>query len=132
MQMNQNYSLTFIIDDDPVFVLLFKKILMKLGKFETIVNFENGQLALDVLVEKFKNNDSLPNIIFLDINMPVLDGWEFLKALEKHKFKDQLHIYMVSSSIDTTEIKKSKKYKMVKNFISKPISASDFLKKITN
>ena len=130
--MNQNYSLTFIIDDDPVFVLLFKKILMKLGKYKTIVNFENGQLALDVLVEKFKNNDSLPNIIFLDINMPILDGWEFLKALDKHNFKDQLNIYMVSSSIDATEIKKSKKYKMVKNFISKPISASDFLKKITN
>lgn len=128
--MNQNYQLTFIIDDDPVFVLLFKKILIKLGKFETIVNFENGQIALNVLVEKFKNNEPLPDIIFLDINMPILDGWEFLKALEKYKFIDKLNIYMVSSSIDSTEIKKSKKYKSVKNFISKPISATDFLKKL--
>lgn len=128
--MTQNYQLTFIIDDDPVFVLLFKKILIKLGKFETIVNFENGQIALDSLIEKFKNNDPLPDIVFLDINMPVLDGWEFLKALEKYKFKEELNIYMVSSSIDSTEIKKSKKYKSVKNFISKPISAIDFLKKL--
>jgi len=128
--MNQNYQLTFIIDDDPVFVLLFKKILIKLGKFETIVNFENGQIALNVLVEKFKNNEPLPDIVFLDINMPILDGWEFLKALEKYKFIDKLIIYMVSSSIDSTEIKKSKKYKSVKNFISKPISATDFLKKL--
>lgn len=128
--MTQNYQLTFIIDDDPVFVLLFKKILIKLGKFETIVNFENGQIALDSLIEKFKNNEPFPDIVFLDINMPVLDGWEFLKALEKYKFKEELNIYMVSSSIDSTEIKKSKKYKSVKHFISKPISAIDFLKKL--
>jgi CheY-like chemotaxis protein len=129
--MVKNYAYTFIIDDDPVFVLLFKKILLKLGKFDRIVNFENGQIALDALIEKFKNQECMPDIVFLDINMPVLDGWEFLKALESYHFKDDLTIYMVSSSIDTTEIKKSKKYKSVKNFISKPISASDFLQKLT-
>lgn len=128
--MTQNYPLTYIIDDDPVFVLLFKKILRKLGKFETILNFENGQIALDALIEKENNNEPMPNIIFLDINMPVLDGWEFLKALEKYNFKDKLNIYMVSSSIDSTEINKSKKHKYVKNFISKPISAIDFLQKL--
>lgn len=128
--MTQNYSLTYIIDDDPVFVLLFKKILLKLGKFETILNYENGQIALDALIEKENNNEPMPNIIFLDINMPVLDGWEFLKALEKYNFKDKLNIYMVSSSIDSTEINKSKKHKYVKNFISKPISAIDFLQKL--
>lgn len=128
--MNRNYKLTFIIDDDPVFVLLFKKILLKLGQFETIQNFENGQLGLAALIEKFNNNDPFPDIIFLDINMPFMDGWEFLKALEKYPFKDDLTIYMVSSSIDPTEIKKSKKFKTVKRFISKPISANDFLKNL--
>jgi CheY-like chemotaxis protein len=128
--MIRNYKLTFIIDDDPVFVLLFKKIMLKIGQFETVLNFENGQLALDILIEKFNNNEPFPDIIFLDINMPVMDGWEFLKALEKYKFKDELNIYMVSSSIDPTEIKKSKKFKTVKRFISKPVSASDFLKNL--
>ncbi len=128
--MIRNYKLTFIIDDDPVFVLLFKKIMLKIGQFETILNFENGQLGLSALIEKFNNNEPFPDIIFLDINMPVMDGWEFLKALEKYKFKDELNIYMVSSSIDPTEIKKSKKFKTVKRFISKPVSASDFLKNL--
>ena len=128
--MTENYSLTYIIDDDPVFVLLFKKILLKLGKFETILNYVNGKIALDDLIEKENNNEPMPNIIFLDINMPVLDGWEFLKALEKYNFKDKLNIYMVSSSIDSSEINKSKKHKYVKNFISKPISAIDFLQKL--
>ena len=128
--MTQNYSLAYIIDDDPVFVLLFKKILLKLGKFETILNYVNGKIALDDLIEKENNNEPMPNIIFLDINMPVLDGWEFLKALEKYNFKDKLNIYMVSSSIDSSEINKSKKHKYVKNFISKPISAIDFLQKL--
>ncbi len=130
--MSRNYKLTFIIDDDPVFVLLFKKIMQKIGQFETVLNFENGQLALDDLIEKFNNNEPFPDIIFLDINMPVMDGWEFLKALEKYEFKDKLNIYMVSSSIDPTEIKKSKKFKTVKRFISKPVSASDFLKNLKN
>ncbi len=128
--MIRNYKLTFIIDDDPVFVLLFKKIMQKIGQFETVLNFENGQLGLDALIEKFDNNEPFPDIIFLDINMPVMDGWEFLKALEKYKFKDELNIYMVSSSIDPTEIKKSKKFKTVKRFISKPVSASNFLKNL--
>ena len=128
--MIRNYKLTFIIDDDPVFVLLFKKIMLKIGQFETVLNFDNGQLGLAALIEKFNNNEPMPNIIFLDINMPVMDGWEFLKALEKYKFKEELNIYMVSSSIDPTEIKKSKKFKTVKRFISKPVSASDFLKNL--
>lgn len=128
--MIRDYKLTFIIDDDPVFVLLFKKIMLKIGGFETVLNFENGQLALDALIEIFNNNEPFPDIIFLDINMPIMDGWEFLRAIEKYKFKDKLNIYMVSSSIDPTEIKKSKKFKTVKRFISKPISASDFLKNL--
>lgn len=130
--MIRDYKLTFIIDDDPVFVLLFKKIMLKIGGFETVLNFENGQLALDALIEIFNNNEPFPDIIFLDINMPIMDGWEFLRAIEKYKFKDKLNIYMVSSSIDPTEIKKSKKFKTVKRFISKPISASDFLKNLKN
>jgi CheY-like chemotaxis protein len=130
--MTRDYKLTFIIDDDPVFVLLFKKIMLKIGHFEKVLNFENGQLALDALIEIFNNDEPFPDIIFLDINMPIMDGWEFLKALEKYKFKEDLNIYMVSSSIDPTEIKKSKKFKTVKRFISKPISASDFLKNLND
>jgi len=58
--------------------------------------------------------------------MPVLDGWEFLKALDKYKFKEDLKIYMISSSIDSIEIKNTKIFPFVKNYISKPISAKDF------
>jgi response regulator RpfG family c-di-GMP phosphodiesterase len=104
--------------------------MLKIGQFDTVLNFENGELALNALIEIFNNNEPFPDIIFLDINMPIMDGWGFLKALEKYKFKDELNIYMVSSSIDPTEIKKSKKFKTVKHFISKPISAKNFLKNL--
>ena len=106
--MNRNYNTTFIIDDDPVFVLLFKRIMLKIGRFETVFNYENGQLALDALIEKSNKNEPFPDIIFLDINMPIMNGWEFLSKLENQKFKNELTIYMISSSIDPTEIKKSK------------------------
>ena len=61
-----------------------------------------------------------------------MNGWEFLSKLENQKFKNELTIYMISSSIDPTEIKKSKEFKTVKRFISKPVSASNFLKKLKN
>lgn len=122
--MKKNYSLAYIVDDDPIFVLMFKKILSNSGCFEVIKNVNNGQKALDLLVNCHKENKQFPDIIFLDINMPVLNGWQFLDVIKKYSFKEELKIYMISSSIDKKEIEKSKKYSFVKNFISKPISGN--------
>jgi CheY-like chemotaxis protein len=122
--MKQTYNLAYIVDDDPVFVLMFKKILSSCGCFRTIKNLENGQKALDSLMQSHSEERELPDIIFLDINMPVLNGWQFLDLIKKCSFKENLIIYMVSSSIDKTEIEKSKKYSFVKSFISKPVNKS--------
>jgi len=123
--MKQLYS-TFIIDDDPIFVLLFKKIIQKSERFNRVQNFPDGQYAIEELIKMNNQGSGMPDIIFLDLNMPNIDGWQFLDAIEKHSFISKLNIYIVSSSIDTHEIERAKQYKCVKNFISKPISLDFF------
>jgi response regulator RpfG family c-di-GMP phosphodiesterase len=119
------YNLTYIVDDDPIFYFILKKLLSKMDNFKEIKNLKNGYIALCDLKEKFKNNEEFPNIIFLDLNMPVLDGWQFLDELEKLPFKENLTIYIISSTIDSNEIMTCKKYNSVINFIQKPTSESD-------
>lgn len=123
--MKQLYS-TFIIDDDPIFVLLFKKIIEKSERFNHVQNFPDGQYAIEELIKMNNQGSGMPDIIFLDLNMPNIDGWQFLDAIEKHSFISKLNIYIVSSSIDTHEIERAKQYRCVKNFISKPISLDFF------
>ncbi|HLP64442.1 response regulator [Flavobacterium sp.] len=123
--MKQHYS-TFIIDDDPIFVLLFKKIIEKSERFNRVQNFPDGQYAMDELIKMNEQGNGMPDIIFLDLNMPNIDGWQFLDAIQKQSFINKLNIYIVSSSIDNHEIERAKQYKCVKNFISKPISLDFF------
>ena len=125
--MKQQYS-TFIIDDDPIFVLLFKKIIEKSNRFNQVQNFPDGQYAINELIKMVNEGKDLPDIIFLDLNMPNIDGWQFLDAIENHTFVAKVNIYIVSSSIDNHEIERAKRYTSVKSFISKPISL-DFFEK---
>ena len=125
-----NFNHTYIIDDDAIFVLVFTKILSKIDNFKTIVALKNGHLALQELKKLDANNLKLPDIIFLDLNMPVLDGWKFLEEIEQLSFKEKLNIHIISSTIDTQEIDKSKRYKTVKSFIQKPTSAQQLLQSL--
>ncbi len=125
----KSFNSTFIIDDDPIFVLLFKKIIEKSERFNKVQNFSDGQFAIEELLKIHQEGSVLPDIIFLDLNMPNIDGWQFLDEIKKHNFINELTIYIVSSSIDSHEIERAKQYQCVKNFISKPITF-DFFDKI--
>lgn len=110
---------TYIIDDDSIFVFVLKKLLEKHQDFGTVVDFKDGHQALELLLAK---DSELPCVILLDLNMPLLDGWQFLERLEKTQLNSQLNVFVMSSSIDVTDIEKSKQYSVVKDFISKPIN----------
>jgi CheY-like chemotaxis protein len=121
-------NLTYIIDDDQIFVFVLKKIIDKIDNFKIVVDFKNGEDVLKIL----SNKETVPDIILLDINMPIIDGWQFLERLEKFPNKDQFKIYIMSSSIDTNDIEKAKTFSMVKDFISKPINNEKLLRIIEN
>jgi CheY-like chemotaxis protein len=113
---------TCIIDDDPIFVFGTKKI-MELSNFcKNFMIFNNGQEALISLAPLLKSGKDLPDIILLDLNMPIMDGWQFLDEFIKIPSKKKVTIYIVSSSIDPVDLSKVNKYDAVSNYIVKPIT----------
>ena len=118
----RRFEQIYLIDDDEIFVFVLTKLLHKSGRFGQMTNIRNGQDAIEMLQKQYAENKKLPDLIFLDLNMPVLDGWQFLDEVEKLPFKQALEIHIISSSIDVREIEKSKEYTTVKSFVSKPVS----------
>jgi CheY-like chemotaxis protein len=112
-------DLTYILDDDNIFIFVLMKLLSKNENFNTVLEFKNG---IDLLETLSKSSSNIPNVILLDINMPVLDGWQFLERLEELPHKSLFNVFIMSSSIDSNDIEKSKSFSTVKDFISKPIN----------
>nr|AGU10347.1 Response regulator receiver domain [uncultured organism] len=111
-----------VIDDDDINIFIIKKIVEKTGYNINMVAKTNGQLAIDYLSALAENNESFPQLVLIDINMPVLNGWEFLEAYDKLGVSERVDMYMLSSSVYENDIEKAKTYKTVKGFISKPLS----------
>lgn len=117
------------IDDDPITLMLCKMVIKKASFSNEIVTAKNGEEALKYFDTLKKiNSDSeaknQPQLIFLDLNMPVMGGWEFLDSFSTSDYADynKTKVIILSSTIDPEDLEKSKKYPMVIDFLSKPIS----------
>tara|TARA_R110000851_G_scaffold19791_3_gene60403 strand:+ start:1213 stop:1608 length:396 start_codon:yes stop_codon:yes gene_type:complete len=111
-----------IIDDDPIFVF-GSKILLRNNSFASdYLVCQNGKEALDVITPLIESEESLPEVIFLDLNMPIMDGWEFLDEFGKLSEENNIRIYILSSSVDSRDIERAKNYGMVNGFIAKPLT----------
>jgi CheY-like chemotaxis protein len=97
--------------------------LQYLGQREGIESFSNGQAALEKLKSIGNLPQELPDIILLDINMPVLDGWDFLAQFDPYKkvLSKQPKIYMISSSVDDRDMERAEKNENISKYISKPL-----------
>ncbi|MET3114220.1 CheY-like chemotaxis protein [Pedobacter sp. CG_S7] len=111
-----------VIDDDDINIFIIKKIVEKTGFAVNMVAKTNGQLAIDYLHEIADSPEIFPHLMLIDINMPVLNGWEFIEAYEKMNITKVVDMYMLSSSVYENDIEKAKTYNVVKGFISKPLS----------
>lgn len=111
-----------VIDDDEINVFIIKKLVEKTGYIVSLTAKSNGQLALDYLTALVAKGETFPHLILVDINMPLVNGWEFLEIYEKLNMPEQTHMYMVSSSVYENDIEKAKSYQAIKGFISKPLS----------
>jgi two-component system, chemotaxis family, chemotaxis protein CheY len=123
-----------LIDDDKIFQLTASRTLKATAITDSILQFENGEVALRFLRDHVADPDALPDFIFLDINMPMIDGWMFLDDYEnlKRKFSKTINIYMVSSSIDSRDIERAKKNVNVTDYIVKPVTREKFLQLLKN
>jgi CheY-like chemotaxis protein len=117
----------FLIDDDPVVNMINKKII-NLSNFTAKVTIHTEAKKALAEMNEIIDTDPLgfPDIIFLDINMPEMDGWEFLEEFARFpdSIQNRCKIYMLTSSIDTNDIERSKTYTSVADFISKPLSVA--------
>jgi CheY-like chemotaxis protein len=113
------------IDDDPITLMLCKMVITKALFSNEIATAKNGEEALKYY-DNLKTNPSInkPQLIFLDLNMPVMNGWEFLESFITTEYSEyhDTKIIILSSTIDPQDLEKSKKYPMVIDFLSKPIS----------
>lgn len=124
----------FLIDDDEIFTFMTKRIIEKTNLTEQIKIFENGKEAIDFLKDAVDKPELLPEIIFLDLSMPILDGWGFLEEYIdlKPKFGKKITLYIVSSSVSPRDHERAKTYSEVSDFIIKPMTKEKFIDIIKN
>lgn len=116
-------NLILLVDDDEITNFINKTILEDLFPESSVIAFVDPIIALDFLLADYIEKPT-PAIVFLDINMPQMSGWEFLVQIEQHKqiFLKYVHFYILSSSVASSDKTKSTDNPLVKDFLSKPLS----------
>jgi CheY-like chemotaxis protein len=116
----------YCVDDDAITLMLCKKVIERVSFAKEILTATNGEEAILYFKELAnQSNPSYPQLILLDLNMPIMNGWEFLDHyLESgyHEIFANAKFIVLSSTIDPQDVEKTKNYPMVINFLSKPIT----------
>lgn len=118
-----------LIDDDKVYQFTSKMILEATLLTSRITTFFNGQEAIEFFLDPANQQiDILPDVIFLDINMPIMNGWNFLEEFDKifYTLPKKILIYVVSSSVDDSDMEKSKSFVSVADYVIKPINKEKY------
>lgn len=122
-----------LVDDDKVFQLIASRSIKATNFQGRILQFNNGGEAIDYLEKNADNPPEIPDVVFLDINMPVMDGWGFLEDYFhlKPRIQKSIRIYMVSSSVDPRDIARAESFDVIREYVSKPISQKKFSELVT-
>lgn len=113
-----------VIDDDDIYQFTISRLFKITQAANKILFFRNGQEAINYFLEESQNPEKLPDVIFLDINMPIMDGWDFLNEYIplKQKLSKKITLYMISSSVDYKDIERVKTLQEVTDYVLKPIT----------
>lgn len=120
----------WIIDDDSIYKFVIQKLLTKTELFENVKLFSNGEEASIALKKEINLMTQLPDIILLDIEMPIMDGWGFMSEIDVLKPKiaeKNIKIFMTSSSIASEDKVKVDNNPNIKGYLTKPITLEDLL-----
>ena len=115
----------FVVDDDKIFHFIIKKLLLNNNINVEPEFFENGLQAIEEIKSKLEKKEVIPDLILLDINMPILDGWQFLEEFKvlKSRIEKEICIYIISSSDNTVDRNRANDFKdEIKDYYLKPIT----------
>ncbi|MEI7508336.1 MAG: response regulator [Flavobacterium sp.] len=123
--MDKKVHTVLLVDDDLAINYFHKRLLSKSDLSDVIITLYNGEVAIQALIENnltLTENDKL--LVFLDLNMPIMNGWQFLDEYEKIKksLKFECKIFVLSSSINPDDIKKAESNAFVSRYLAKPLS----------
>lgn len=121
-----------LIDDDVVFNYIHTEVIKRIVENATVDTFNSPTEGLEYIRTAVDNGIKLPELLFLDIRMPEIDGFEFLKELEKlpEGSLDGMAIYMLTSSLDDRDRMKAFQSPLVKGFKNKPLTESKLIEVI--
>ncbi len=112
-----------LVDDDDIVLMMQRKMVSRCEISSTPIIFKSAVATLEYLNKPENlNNIDKKYLILLDINMPLMSGWQFLDLIKEHPLYDQIHVIMVTSSIDQKDRRKAETYQRVIDYIEKPVT----------
>ncbi len=117
-----------LVEDEPIHALIAHRYLLGFSQVVHIDAYVDGKEAFDGLLASVEQGKPLPNLILLDINMPIWDGWQFLDALKPYPQLREIRVYLVSSSQSDYDLNKAKDYDLASRYIYKPLDAEKIAK----
>jgi two-component system, chemotaxis family, chemotaxis protein CheY len=123
ISLMKRVSIVSVIDDDDLFQFIMKKLLIASKVVDLILPFPNGKEAFDYFQENKRFPESLPDIVFLDIKMPIMNGWQFLERFSKESYsKKQIQIYICTTSVNSKDEEISRQFSLLSGYFIKPIT----------
>ena len=126
-----------LVDDDAPTLFLNKLVIQDLNCTDRVLTAENGRQAIDMLTEKKDDGFLCPDLILLDINMPIINGWEFMDKYQtlSAEQKAKIVVVMVTTSLNPDDRSRAESIEDIKDFVSKPldeITLKDIIEKHFN
>ena len=114
----------FLIDDDEIFQFIMKNTIAEVNPGIKIEFFSDGEKGINFLKQNLGTATNLPDIILLDVNMPFMDGWEFLNEYKSFQtdIKKDINIYMLTSSNNPEDIAKAHEISTLSGYLVKPVT----------
>ncbi len=122
--MKEKLESILLLDDNPATNYIHRKFIEKVNCAEKVLDFQNGYEALKYIRD---NPQYPPDLIFVDINMPIMDAWEFLEEFEKldEKQRQKSKVFVLTTSLSPRDVEKAGEIEFIEDVMIKPLSTDD-------